>query len=68
MTDRVTRLEEALAHQASTIEDLNAIVTDQTARIETLERRVALLLQRAAEAESQGTGGTVFGDETPPHY
>lgn len=68
MTHRITALEETLAHQARAIEELNIVIADQATRIELLERRVALLMQRAAESEAAGTGGTVFGDETPPHY
>ncbi|MBS8227297.1 SlyX family protein [Vannielia litorea] len=66
MTDR---LEEELAHITRAVEDLHEMVVGQGRRLDTLERRVDLLMKRAAEAEAEGnTGGVVLGDERPPHY
>jgi len=62
------KIEEELAHLARAIEDLHEMVVDQGARMDVLERRVAMLLERAAVAEAQNTGGVVIGDERPPHY
>ncbi|HRX74229.1 MAG TPA: SlyX family protein, partial [Hyphomonas sp.] len=44
-----------VVHQDQTIEDLNAAVTAQWKLIERLERQVARLAERVAEAE-QSTG------------
>ncbi|MBB5516822.1 putative coiled-coil protein SlyX [Rubricella aquisinus] len=66
--DRITRLEEALAHQAKLTDDLSAIVADQAERIALLERRVQALRRRAAEADATKDGGAYFADERPPHY
>lgn len=62
------RLEEELAHMARAVEDLHEMVLSQGRRLDLLERRVSLLMDRAAQTEAEGTGGIVFGDETPPHY
>ena len=62
------QLEEQIAHLTRTVDDLNEIVTRQQADIDRLTRHVAMLMQREAEREAEGTGGVVIGDERPPHY
>ena len=62
------QLEEQIAHLTRTVDDLNEIVTRQQADIDRLTRHVAMLMQREAEREAEGTGGIVIGDERPPHY
>ena len=48
-------LEEQIAHLTRTVEELNEVVTDQAARIEKLEGRVAALLDFArAAGDSDG--------------
>ncbi|MGV6846823.1 MAG: SlyX family protein [Marinibacterium sp.] len=59
-------LEEKLAYLERIVDDLSETVADQAHRILRLERRVAMLMEREGEREAQG--GTVFGDEKPPHY
>lgn len=61
-------LEEKIAHLTRTVDDLSDIVARQEAEIDTLTRRVHMLMQREGERESQQTGGIVVGDERPPHY
>ncbi|MBY6046277.1 SlyX family protein [Vannielia litorea] len=65
MTDR---LEEELAHITRAVEDLHEMVVGQGKRLDVMERRVEMLMKRAAESESDNTGGVVLGDERPPHY
>lgn len=66
---RLTQLEESLTHQAAMLEDLSQMVVSQGKTIERLERLVALLRARAAEAEAdQGGGSVILGDQKPPHY
>ncbi|SIO05591.1 SlyX family protein [Vannielia litorea] len=65
MTDR---LEEELAHITRAVEDLHEMVVDHGKRLDVMERRVELLMKRAAESDSASTGGIVLGDERPPHY
>ncbi|MDU8912052.1 SlyX family protein [Aestuariicoccus sp. MJ-SS9] len=61
-------LEERLAHLIRTVEDLSDTVARQDREIEVLTRRLALLMEREAQREAEGTGGIVLGDERPPHY
>ena len=66
--DRLTRLEEHLAHQNTLVEELNEVVTEQRAEIDLLNRRVAMLLQRAAEQEADNLSGAPLADQRPPHW
>ncbi|MBV1896608.1 MAG: SlyX family protein [Rhodobacteraceae bacterium] len=61
-------IEEKLAHLTRTVDDLNEIVARQQDEIDTLTRRVHMLMQREGEREAQDSGGVVIGDERPPHY
>lgn len=65
--DRVTELEIQLAHQTQVIDDLSDMVAKQGDQLERLTRRVALLLENAAEAQA-GAGGVVLADQKPPHW
>jgi len=64
----MTQIEETIAHLTRTVEDLSDIVARQQSEIETLTRRVQMLLEREAERQSEGGGGVVMGDERPPHW
>lgn len=61
-------LEEKIAHLIRTVDDLNDVVVAQQRDIDTLTRRVEMLMHREAERESSQSGGVVMGDERPPHY
>ncbi|WP_146348254.1 SlyX family protein [Falsiphaeobacter marinintestinus] len=61
-------LEERIAHLVRTVDELSDVVAQQQTEIDTLTRRVHMLMQREGEREQSGTGGVVLGDETPPHY
>ena len=61
-------MEERVAYLERMVDELSAEVADRTTRVEVLERRVAMLMQREAAREADGGGGVVFGDERPPHY
>lgn len=61
-------LEERLAHLERMTDELSAVVAAQAGKIDRLDARVAMLMQREAAREAEGTGGIVLGDETPPHY
>ena len=63
-----TEIEERLAHLERLAEDLNQVVIDQSREIDRLTARVAMLLEREATREAEGTGGVIVGDEKPPHY
>ena len=63
MDDRLAIVEETLAHQARTIDELNEVVRTQWREIETLKRELARLeglIERLNE-----DGGN---DPLPPHY
>ena len=64
----MTKLEEHLAHLTRTVEDLSDVVARQEKEIEHLAKRVAMLMEREAAREAEGSGGIVLGDERPPHY
>jgi len=61
-------LEEKIAHLLRISDDLSDVVAAQASRIDALERRVAVLMEREAAREADDGGGHVFGDERPPHY
>ena len=61
-------LEERIAHLTRTVEDLSDVVARQSAEIAVLERRVRLLMERAAEAEAAEGGGVPLADQRPPHW
>ena len=61
-------LEEKIAHLTQTVDELSDVVARQETEIATLTRRVAMLMQREGERDSEGSGGVVLGDERPPHY
>lgn len=61
-------IEERLAHLERLAEDLNDVVTRQSAEIDRLTARVAMLIEREAAREAEATGGIYLGDERPPHY
>ena len=62
------KLEEQIAHLIRTVEELSEVVARQDQEIAVLTRRVAMLMQREAAREAEGSGGVVLGDERPPHY
>ncbi|MBY6003549.1 SlyX family protein [Salipiger bermudensis] len=61
-------LQERIAHLDRAVDDLSETVARQDREIALLTRRVALLLEREAARQDEGTGGVVMGDERPPHY
>jgi SlyX protein len=66
--ERITQLEETVAHLAHQLEELNEVVTRQDGEVSQLTHRVKLLLEREAQREMSNSGGVVLGDERPPHY
>ncbi|MFW8596049.1 SlyX family protein [Cribrihabitans neustonicus] len=61
-------LEEQIAHLTRGVDEMSEVIARQQQEIEVLTRRVAMLMQREADRQQEGSGGVVFGDERPPHY
>ncbi len=68
MEERLERAEEELAHLRRAVDDLSDVVARQTREIEALTRRVAILVERAAEAEAAAGGTVPLADQKPPHW
>lgn len=68
MQEQVTRLEEQVAHLEKTVTELSDVIAGQGSQIDALTRRVAMLVEREAEREAEGSGGVMVGDERPPHW
>ncbi|MEM9969674.1 MAG: SlyX family protein [Pseudomonadota bacterium] len=60
--------EERLAYLEKLVDELNDVVARQAGEIDRLTKRVAMLMEREAGREAEGSGGVVLGDERPPHY
>lgn len=65
MEQRIIDLERKLAYQENTIAELNEVVTHQQARLEELERRVSVLLDKIKSGELVRG---IEDEEPPPHY
>ena len=65
--DRVQVLEERIAHLMRAVEDLSDVAARQAREIEVLERRVRLLMERAAEDEALA-GEAPAANVRPPHW
>jgi SlyX protein len=66
--NRITELEIQLSHAMCMTEELSLIVADQANRLERAEKRIEMLMQRAAEAEAEAMSGIAVGDKPPPHW
>ncbi len=67
LVERVVELEMRVAFQDDTMQRLNAVITDQSLRIEQLERRLELML-----TDLKSLRGLLYADPSqeppPPHY
>ena len=61
-------LEERIAHLTRMVEDMSDVVARQQVEIDTLTRRVQMLMQREGEREAAQGSGIVVGDDTPPPH
>jgi uncharacterized coiled-coil protein SlyX len=69
MENQVVKLEEKCAHLEHTIEALNAVVTAQAQKMETLQDMMQhLALQVRQLNDKQAGGEQTLDDERPPHY
>lgn len=65
-TERITQLEEEVAHLTKTNEELSGELLAQWKRVEALERKFSLLEQRLATFEDSQTAEPE--DTRPPHW
>jgi SlyX protein len=67
-SDRQDRMEEQMAHLSRAVDDLSEMLRAQAARLDRLERRLALLLEREAEREADAGSSVLLADQRPPHW
>ncbi len=68
MGERVTALEETVAHLTRVVEDLSEVLARQDGEIARLTRRVEMLMQREAEREADAGNSVPLADQRPPHW
>jgi SlyX protein len=64
----MTEIEEKLAHLTRAVEDMSDVVARQQEEIAVLQRRVQMLMERAAQQETDQGSYIYTGPEKPPHY
>jgi SlyX protein len=64
--DRVEALEERVAHLMRAVDDLSEVAARQAGEIDVLERRVRMLMERAAEQEALTEAPDA--NVRPPHW
>lgn len=64
----IDRIEEQIAHLVRAVEDLSDLLRAEGARLDRLERQVALLLDREAGREADAGGAVLLSDQRPPHW
>ena len=65
---RFSDLESRYTHVQRTVEEMNAVVIEQEKRIDTLERKVALLAGQLGSLAERETEPRTLEDDKPPHY
>jgi SlyX protein len=68
MPDDMTALEEKVAHLMRVVEDLSDVVAAHAKTLDVAERRIEMLMRRAAEAELDTGGSAPLADQRPPHW
>lgn len=69
MSDKqITALEEHVAHLTRVVEDLSDVVARQENEMSRITRRLALVMERAAERELAQGGTVQLADQKPPHW
>jgi SlyX protein len=64
-SERLERLESRVAFQDQTIEDLNAVITEQWTVIEQLRRKIEVMEE---QVRSGGYIADPSSEKPPPHY
>ncbi len=68
MDDRITALEEQIAHLVRMVEDLSDVVARQDREIDRLGQRLRFVIERAAERDAEAGAEIVLTDQRPPHW
>jgi SlyX protein len=67
-TDRITELEEQIAHLTRTVDDLSTVVARQDKALDLATKRLSVLLEREATREYDDGGSVAIADVKPPHW
>lgn len=65
--ERLDAVEERMAHLIRAVDELSDVVAAQARSIDTLTRRVQMLMEREAEREAMGVG-SAEANVPPPHW
>jgi len=68
MSERVTALEEQVAHLTRIVDELSEVLARQDGEIDRLTRRVQMLMTREAEREADSADTVPLADQRPPHW
>ena len=66
--DRITELEETVAHLTRVVDDLSDVVARQERDLALALRRLGLLMEREAAREADAGGTIPLADQKPPHW
>lgn len=66
--ERIIEIEIKLTEALRLSEELSDIVAQQTNRLDVAERRIQLLMERAAQDEANSASGISINDTPPPHW
>ena len=66
--ERIIELEIKLSEATKLSEELSDIVAKQANRPDIAERRIQLLMERAAQDEANSSNGITINDNLPPHW
>ncbi|MDA8699724.1 SlyX family protein [Amylibacter sp.] len=66
--ERIIEIEIKLTEALRLSEELSDIVAQQANRLDVAERRIQLLMERAAQDEANSASGISINDTPPPHW
>ncbi len=66
--ERMIDLEIKLTEALRLAEELSDVVAEQANRLEVAERRIQMLMERAASDEANSSNGMTMNDAPPPHW
>jgi len=68
MSERITALEETVAHLSQTVDELSDVIARQDREIDRITHRIEMLMQREVERELDTGGSVPHADQKPPHW